>query len=75
MYGHRASFLPSCAAPWGGPPRLTWQAGPGNAFLSPPSDKTSRRAAVIVEAAQASMNVLVEIVRELGPSEAGVARS
>jgi hypothetical protein len=47
MCGHRASLLASCAAPCGGPPSLTWQAGPGSAFLSPPSDKTSRRAAFI----------------------------
>ena len=35
MYGHRASSLASCAASRGGLPRLTRQAGPGNAFLSP----------------------------------------
>jgi hypothetical protein len=31
MYGHRSSFLASCAAPCGGLPSLTRQAGPGNA--------------------------------------------
>ena len=46
MCGHRASFL-SSAAPCGGLPSLTWQAHPGNAFLSPPSDRTSSRDAFI----------------------------
>ena len=40
MYGHRASFPASCAAPRGDPPSLTRQAGLGNAFR-PPSGGSS----------------------------------